>query len=74
MNRISRLDNISRSSIYGGRKREIRVEIDPLLMKGFDVSIEDIENTLIQLGYPKDIAHRRSQVPKIDNRRLKNVA
>ena len=44
--RLSRLDNISRSSIYGGRKREIRVEIDPLRMKGFGVSIQDIEQAL----------------------------
>ncbi len=44
--RISRLENISRSSIYGGRKREIRVELDPLLMKGFNVSIKDIETAL----------------------------
>ena len=42
--RLSRLENISRSSIYGGRKREIRVELDPLRMKGFGVSIQDIEH------------------------------
>lgn len=37
-------------------------------------SIEDIENTLIELGYPKDIAIRRSQVPKIHKgKRVKNV-
>ncbi|RLC06750.1 MAG: AcrB/AcrD/AcrF family protein [Deltaproteobacteria bacterium] len=44
--RLSRLDNISRSSIYGGRKREIRVELDPLLMKGFGIDIRDIEQAL----------------------------
>ncbi len=44
--RLSRLENISRSSIYGGRKREIRVELDPLRMKGFGVSIHDIEAAL----------------------------
>ncbi|CCK82250.1 efflux RND transporter permease subunit [Desulfobacula toluolica] len=44
--RLSRLENISRSSIYGGRKREIRVELDPLRMKGFNVSIHDIEKAL----------------------------
>jgi multidrug efflux pump subunit AcrB len=44
--RLSRLENISRSSIYGGRKREIRVELDPLRMKGFGVSIQDIEQAL----------------------------
>jgi len=55
--RLSRLENISRSSIYGGRKREIRVELDPLRMKGFGVSIHDIQLALqgadvsIQAGY-----------------------
>lgn len=44
--RLSRLENISRSSIYGGRKREITVEIDPLRMKGFGVSIQDIQKAL----------------------------
>ncbi len=46
--RLSRLENISRSTIYGGRKREIRVELDPLRMKGFNVSIQDIEHALKQ--------------------------
>jgi len=44
--RLSKLENISKSSIYGGRKREIRVELDPLRMKGFGVSIQDIQNAL----------------------------
>ncbi|WP_457553986.1 efflux RND transporter permease subunit [Desulfobacula sp.] len=44
--RLSRLENISKSSIYGGRKREIRVELDPLRMKGFGISIQDIQNAL----------------------------
>ncbi len=44
--RLSGLENISRSTIYGGRKREIRVELDPLRMKGFNVSIKDIEQAL----------------------------
>ncbi|MCF6246291.1 MAG: efflux RND transporter permease subunit [Desulfobacula sp.] len=46
MTRLSRLENISRSTIFGGRKREIRVELDPLQMKGFSVSIRDIETAL----------------------------
>lgn len=46
MARLSRLENISRSDIYGGRKREIRVEMDPLRMKGFKVSVGDIESAL----------------------------
>jgi len=44
--RLSKLENISKSSIYGGRKREIRVELDPLRMKGFGVSIQDIQKAL----------------------------
>ena len=44
--RLSRLVNISRSFIYGGRKREIRVELDPIRMKGFSVSIQDIQQAL----------------------------
>jgi multidrug efflux pump subunit AcrB len=45
--RLSRLENISRSAIAGGRKREIRVEIDPGKMKGFKVSIQDINKALM---------------------------
>ncbi len=44
--RLSRLKNISRSSLTGGRKREVRVEIDPEKMKGFKVTISDITNAL----------------------------
>ncbi len=40
--RLSRLQHISRSQVFGGRKREIRVETDPLKMKGFNVSFSDI--------------------------------
>jgi multidrug efflux pump subunit AcrB len=46
ISRLSTLENISRSEIYGGRSREIRVEIDPLRMQGFNISIHDIENAL----------------------------
>jgi len=46
MARLSKLENISRSSIYGGRKREIRIELDPLQMKAFNISINDIEKAL----------------------------
>ena len=45
--RLSRLENISRSAIVGGRKREIRVEMDPGKMKGFGVSILDINKALM---------------------------
>ena len=43
---ISRLEDISRSQVIGGRKREIRVEVDPIKMKGFDVSLQDIITAL----------------------------
>ncbi len=44
--RLSRLENISRSAVVGGRKREIRVEMDPQKMKGFGISILDINKAL----------------------------
>ena len=44
--RLSRLEKISRSQVFGGRKREIRVETDPLKMKGFNVSLADIKKAL----------------------------
>jgi multidrug efflux pump subunit AcrB len=44
--RLSRLENISRSSIVGGRKREVRVEVNPEKMKGFKVTILDITKAL----------------------------
>ena len=46
VSRLSRLENISSSTITGGRKREIRVEIDPERMKGFKVTIQDISKAL----------------------------
>ncbi|MEH0022166.1 MAG: efflux RND transporter permease subunit [Desulfobacter sp.] len=44
--RLSRLENISRSQVFGGRPREIRVEADPEKMKGFGVSLLDINTAL----------------------------
>jgi multidrug efflux pump subunit AcrB len=44
--RLSRLENISRSRVFGGRKREIRVEADPVKMKGFNVTLADITTAL----------------------------
>ena len=44
--RLSRLEDISRSSIVGGRRREVRVELDPERMKGFKVTTMDITNAL----------------------------
>ncbi|MCK5541583.1 MAG: efflux RND transporter permease subunit [Desulfobacterales bacterium] len=44
--RLSRLEDISRSSIIGGRKREVRVELDPERMKGFKVTAMDITKAL----------------------------
>ncbi len=44
--RISRLENISRSEVIGGRKREIRIEADPFKMKGFGISFADITKAL----------------------------
>ncbi|MCP4020865.1 MAG: efflux RND transporter permease subunit, partial [Desulfobacteraceae bacterium] len=47
LTRLSRLDNISRSAIVGGRKREIRFELDPQRMNGFGVSVLDIKKALL---------------------------
>jgi len=45
-NRLSRLENISRTGIVGGREREVRVEVDPEKMKGFKVTLEEINAAL----------------------------
>ncbi|MCG8683999.1 MAG: efflux RND transporter permease subunit [Desulfobacterales bacterium] len=45
-NRLSRLENISKSEVFGGRPREIRVEVDPEKMKGFGVSLQEINKAL----------------------------
>lgn len=44
--RLSGMENISRSYITGGRKREIKVNINPQLMEGFGVELSDIYNAL----------------------------
>ncbi|HCY84671.1 MAG TPA: AcrB/AcrD/AcrF family protein [Desulfobacteraceae bacterium] len=44
--RLSRLENISRSEVFGGRPREIRVEVNPEKMKGFGVSIREVTKAL----------------------------
>jgi multidrug efflux pump subunit AcrB len=38
VSRLSEVENISRTSIIGGRSREIRVELDPERMTGYNVS------------------------------------
>ena len=44
--RLSGMEDISRSYIAGGRKREIKVNIDPQRMEGFGVELNDIYNAL----------------------------
>jgi len=44
--RLSEVENVSRTDISGGRKREIRLEIDPEKMHGSGVSIMDIRQAL----------------------------
>ncbi len=41
--RLSEVENVSRTSIVGGRKREIRVELQPERMAGLNVSIPQIQ-------------------------------
>ncbi len=44
--RLSEVRNISRTSIVGGRKREVRVELLPERMTGLNVSILDVQRAL----------------------------
>jgi multidrug efflux pump subunit AcrB len=45
--KFSRLvKNILRSTIKGGRQREVRIELDPKKMTGFGVSVKDIKIAL----------------------------
>ncbi|HKK90217.1 MAG TPA: efflux RND transporter permease subunit [Desulfobacteraceae bacterium] len=44
--RLSRVKNISRTAIYGGRPREIRIDLLPGKMKGFNVSMLQVEQVL----------------------------
>ncbi len=44
--RLSRVENISRTAIHGGRKREIRVELSYEKMDGAGISFMEIDNVL----------------------------
>lgn len=44
--RLSKLENISRTDITGGRQREVRVELLPEKMTGYAVSLEEINQAL----------------------------
>ncbi len=44
--RLSTVKNISRTEIVGGRKREIRVELNPERMSGLNVSLLEVEQRL----------------------------
>ncbi len=44
--RIGRVKNISRTDIYGGREREIRVELAPEKMQAMGVAITDVARAL----------------------------
>ncbi|PIE70877.1 MAG: acriflavine resistance protein B [Deltaproteobacteria bacterium] len=46
LSRLSRLKNISRTCIRGGRSREIRVSLMPQRMAGLDISLQDVETAL----------------------------
>ncbi len=46
ISRLTELENISRISVTGGRSREIRVELDPERMAGYNVSPLEIYQTL----------------------------
>ena len=44
--RLSQVENISRTEVYGGRKREIRVELLPEKMAGFGISLPEVSRAL----------------------------
>ncbi len=44
--RLSHVENISRTEVYGGRKREIRVELLPEKMSGFGISLPEVRRAL----------------------------
>ncbi len=44
--RLSQVENISRTEVYGGRKREIRVELLPEKMSGFGISLPEVNRAL----------------------------
>jgi len=44
--RLAEVKNVSGTRIVGGRKREVRVELQPERMKGMDVSILDVNRAL----------------------------
>jgi multidrug efflux pump subunit AcrB len=46
LSRLSEVEDISRTRIVGGRKREVRVELIPQLMSGYGVSMLQVQRTL----------------------------
>lgn len=44
--RLTEVEGISRLSVIGGKKRELRIEVDPDLLAKFAVSIQQLENSL----------------------------
>ncbi len=44
--RLSKVTDISRTEIIGGRKREVRVELLPEQMMSLGISFQDVQNTL----------------------------
>ena len=44
--RLSQVENISRTEVYGGRQREIRVELLPEKMAGFGISLPEVSRAL----------------------------
>ncbi len=44
--RLSQVENISRTEVFGGRKREIRVELLPEKMAGFGISLPEVSRAL----------------------------
>ncbi len=53
--RLSEVENVSRSEIFGGRPRQVRVEMDPQAMAGRGISPVHIQKTLQQADFSRTL-------------------
>jgi len=44
--RLEQLDGVAQASVTGGLEREIHVEVDPWLLEGYGLSLEEVEGAL----------------------------
>ena len=78
---IERLNGVSQVSLIGGRRQEVRVEVDPARLAGYGVSLGQIQSALAQAnaqtpggtdlrGRPRVLAARLRPLPRPDRLRL----